>query len=365
MSRPRNQALGLAAGALLSLFVISLPDVVSRLTYAVQAGQAFAARDEVAVQNDLSAAFKRAARIARPSVVHITSTGPSPYEGPGGGESRGVGTGVIVRENGYILTNNHVVAGASDVNVKLSDGRVLGARVMGTDEKTDLAVVKVEATGLVAAQLGDSDRVEIGEWVLAMGNPFGLEHTVTAGIISAKGRANVGIADYEDFLQTDAAINPGNSGGPLLNLEGKVIGINTAIASRTGGYMGVGFAIPISMAQVIMDQIIKDGKVVRGYIGAMIQDLPPEMSRSFEFEGTEGALVNRVVAGGPAARAGLRDGDIVLEVNGRKVSSSSQLRNTVAAIAPGTRIPLKVFRQGKELTVDVAIGNLAGQEPPS
>jgi len=278
----------------------------------------------------------------------------------GGGERmrRGQGTGVIVTEDGYILTNSHVVRGANEVTVKLHDGRTFTAEIVGVDAKTDLAVLKIGATGLLAAELGDSDVMEVGDWVLAIGSPFGLDQTVTAGIVSAKGRANVGIADYEDFLQTDAAINPGNSGGPLVNMRGQVIGINTAIASRSGGNMGVGFAIPANMAHMVMKSIIRDGKVNRGWLGAAVQDLGVNLARSFGYDSTEGVLIGDVVKDSPAEAAGLQAGDIVTHYNGKKVRRAHHLRNAVAATRPGSKGTLTVFRNGKTLKLDVTVGRL-------
>ncbi|MEP0848418.1 MAG: DegQ family serine endoprotease [Phycisphaerae bacterium] len=336
----------------------------------------------------MATAFQDVAKAIKPSVVSVRSVQriearerniPLPFRdrGPFGEDfmqrffgrgtpepeefvRRGLGTGVIVSPDGYIVTNNHVVRDASDVSVVLSDSRTYSAKVVGTDEKTDVAVLKVEASDLMPAELGDSDALSVGEWVLAIGSPFGLSQTVTAGIISATGRANVGIADYEDFIQTDAAINPGNSGGPLVNLEGKVIGINTAIATRTGGYQGIGFAIPAKMVRQIMQSIVKEGKVVRGWLGVSIQNLNEGLSRSFQFEGKSGVLVGDVVPDGPADRAGVKAGDIITRLDGREVTDMNQLRNTVAAIKPGTKVSLEVFREGQTRTVSVAVGELEG-----
>jgi serine protease Do len=273
-------------------------------------------------------------------------------------EQQGLGSGVIVSEDGYIVTNYHVVAGADEVKVHLSDKRALTAKIVGTDRPTDLAVLKVEARDLHPARLGDSSKMQVGDWVLAIGSPFGLEQTVTAGIVSAVGRANVGITDYEDFLQTDAAINPGNSGGPLVNLRGEVIGINTAIASRSGGYQGVGFAIPSNIVKFVFDSIVNRGGVNRGYLGAMIQDLTPELAESFGYKSTEGVLIGDVVPDGPAAKAGLRSGDIVTSFQGKKVTNAAELRLAVAGTAPGTRVKLEVVRNGERQTVEVTVGKL-------
>jgi len=271
-------------------------------------------------------------------------------------QRRGVGSGVIVSSDGYILTNNHVVRGADEVTITLSDKRKFKAEIVGTDAATDLAVLKIDARDLPAAELGDTSQVEVGDWVLAIGNPMGLSETVTAGIVSAKGRVNVGIADYENFIQTDAAINPGNSGGPLVTLDGKVIGINTAIASRTGYNMGIGFAIPSNMAKRVMESIIRDGKVVRGYLGAMVQDLNADLAKSFGYDSTEGVLIGDVLADGPAGKSGLKAGDIVTHLDGEPMLTANQLRNAVAALAPGTQLKLRVFRDGGSKTLSVKLG---------
>jgi len=273
-------------------------------------------------------------------------------------KQRSLGSGVVVSEDGYILTNNHVVDGADEVTVKLFDDREFPARIVGTDPKTDLAVIKIDAEKLHPARLGDSDDLRIGEWVVAVGNPFGLSHTITAGIVSAKGRADVGIAAYEDFIQTDAAINPGNSGGPLVNLRGEVVGINTAIFSRSGGYMGIGFAIPIGMARSVMNSLIDKGEVIRGWLGVAIQNLDQGLAESFGYDSTEGVLVGDVTGGSPADTAGLKQGDIIIRFNGRKVRNVHQLRSSVASTEPGSKVPVEVLRDGKRSTLTVEIGEL-------
>jgi len=273
-------------------------------------------------------------------------------------KQRGLGSGVIVSSDGYILTNNHVVSEADEIKVGLSDGRQLEAKIIGTDPATDVAVIKVDADGLQPANLGDSDALKVGEWVVAVGNPFGLEHSVTAGIISYKGRANVRLADYEDFLQTDAAINPGNSGGPLVNLDGEVIGINTAIASNTGAYQGVGFAIPVNLARNVMEELIDKGKVVRGWLGIYIQDITEAVAEAMSLSTTDGVLVAGLVEDGPSATAGLKRGDVITELDGKKIKTGAELRNTVAGTKPDTKVKLKVLRDGKNKDFTIALGEL-------
>jgi len=275
-------------------------------------------------------------------------------------ERQGQGTGVIAREDGYVITNNHVVDGATEITVKLSDDREYPATVVGTDAESDLAVIKIEASGLIPATFGDSDSLEVGEWVLAMGSPFGLEHTVTAGIVSAKGRANMGLATFEDFIQTDAAINPGNSGGPLVNLYGQVIGINTAISTRSGSNAGVGFAIPSTMVKSVMDSIIESGTVQRGWLGVSIQDLSQQAREYTGYDG-QGVLIAEVIPNTPAAAAGLNDGDIVTSINKAPVASRNQLLNVVAMIAPGEHADLKIVRGGQSQNVTVTLGDRSAQ----
>ncbi len=276
--------------------------------------------------------------------------------------SMGQGSGFIITEDGYILTNAHVVGGADEVTVKLSDGRQFDAEIVGVDERSDVAIVKVDETGLPHLPMGNSDAIQVGQWVLAVGSPFGLPGTVTSGIISAEGRSAVGIADYEDFIQTDAAINPGNSGGPLLNLEGQVIGINTAIASRTGVYNGIGFAIPINMARDIGNDLIENGKVTRGYLGIAIQQLTAELAKSFSLDAdTKGVLVGDVTAGSPAEKSGLKSGDVIVEFAGQKVDKLGAFRNRVAITAPGSTLDMVVLRDGKRVPRQVTIGTLPGK----
>jgi serine protease Do len=271
---------------------------------------------------------------------------------------------VIVDAKGDVLTNNHVVEGAETVKVTLPNGHELPAKVVGSDAATDLAVIKiaVDHEQLQAAELGDSDALQVGEWVVAAGSPFGLRQTVSAGIVSAIGRGNVGISEYENFIQTDAAINPGNSGGPVVDLSGRVVGISTAIASQSGGNNGVGFAIPIAMAKLVMDQLIRTGKVTRGYIGLYIGDVTQELAASFGFKASGGALVQDVTPGAPGARAGIRPGDIIFERDGHAIANASAFRNGIAGSAPGTETTFKVWRDGKEENVKVKLGELPKAE---
>lgn len=282
----------------------------------------------------------------------------SPRQAPQQRE-RGLGSGVVVSPNGYILTNNHVVDGASTVTVTLNNRREYKARVVGTDPKTDIAIVKIDATDLPAITIGDSDKAQIGDYVLAVGNPFGVGQTVTMGIVSATSRANLGIEDYEDFIQTDAPINPGNSGGALVNDRGELIGINTAIlANGSEGNQGIGFAVPISVARSVMDQIIKNGKVTRAYLGVMAQEVTPAIAKAFHEPDVRGALVGDVTPDSPASRAGLQKGDIILDINGKPVNSSAQLRMHVSLMAPGTTVSVKALRNGAEKTFSVKLAEL-------
>jgi len=270
----------------------------------------------------------------------------------------GQGSGFIFATRGnsaYILTNSHVVDNAERIRVKLHDGREYDAALQGTDPRSDIAVLKVEARGLTALKWGDSAKLEVGEWVVAMGNPFGLSHTLTTGVVSAKGRTSLGINDYEDFIQTDAAINPGNSGGPLLNLDGEVVGMNTAIFSRSGGHMGVGFAIPSNLARTIAEQLLASGRVVRGYIGLTVQPLSMEIAEALQLTQTRGALVNEVQAGSPAEQAGLRAGDVLTHFDGIPLADGGQYRNRAAMAKPGSSVTLGLVRDGKPLQIAVQV----------
>jgi len=344
----------------------------------------------------LGTLFQRVAEYASPTVVAISSERTVRYRSPGvpspfgdpwfdrffeddpffkrffGPQERqfrreSLGSGFIFDEDGYILTNNHVVEDADELKVRLSDGRTFKATVVGADRDMDIAVIKLKGDfgKLPSIELGDSDSVHVGQWVIAIGNPFGLKHTVSAGIVSAKGRTGMGISKYESWIQTDAAINRGNSGGPLVNLKGEVIGINTAIVSSSGGNVGVGFAIPINMAKSVLPELKRGEKVVRGYLGIVGKNLTPELAAGFDYEGTEGALVDEVTEGTPAARArpvgapgvapGLKAGDIITEYDGKKIRSFEDLFNRVGATRPGSSVKLKVWRKGKELTFTVTV----------
>ncbi len=336
----------------------------------------------------LSNAFRGAARKLDPSVVNIRSIDTAPYNdefgaGEGGGlpmpgmpdmpdEFRrffpnmpgapnqqrqgrmpprvGEGTGVIIDAAGIIVTNNHVVRGADELKVLLHDGREVTGTIVGTDPATDLAVVQIEAADLAAASFGDSESLEVGDWVVAIGCPFGLDHSVTAGIISAKGRDGVGLAQFENYIQTDAAINPGNSGGPLADLEGNVIGINTAISSRTGGNDGIGFAIPSTMVKDVVAQLRDGGKVVRGYLGVQLQEMDAELAASYDVKPNDGVLVARVQPGTPAAAAGLQDGDIVVKIGKTPTPSASAFMRTIASEKPNSDVTLEIIREGEHLT---------------
>ena len=271
-------------------------------------------------------------------------------------ETQATGSGVIVNaQNGYILTNGHVVDNATKIEVTTKDNKRFTAKLVGRDTEADVAVLQIPAQSLTAVPLGDSDRLQVGDFVLAVGNPFGLGQTVTSGIVSALGRSGLGIEGYEDFIQTDASINPGNSGGPLVNLYGQVVGINTAILAPGGGNIGIGFAVPINMARRVMDQIIRYGEVKRGRIGVAIQDLTPELAQAMSTHQTEGAVIARVETGSPAEQAGLRTGDLVVAANGTTVHSGTQLRNMIGLARIGDQVTLTVDRRGSEVSVPVRI----------
>lgn len=331
--------------------------------------------------------FVDVARVATPAVVNISTTrkvagpGRSPLDPffedpffrrffgdeffrrgvPRERKEQSLGSGVIVDSSGLIVTNNHVVSQADEIVVLLSDKREFKGKLIGTDPKTDIAVVKIEAKELPSLTWGDSDKLQVGEYVLAVGNPFGLNQTVTAGIISAVGRANVGIAEYEDFIQTDAAINPGNSGGALVNVKGELIGVNTAIFSRSGGYMGIGFAVPSNMAKAVVDSLVRSGKVVRGWLGVSIQAVSRELAREFGLKDNKGVLISDVVSSSPAEKSGLSRGDVITEFDGRGVDEPNHLRNMVAQTPIGKKVRLKVIRDKKEKEIELTVSELPAE----
>ncbi|WP_461507898.1 Do family serine endopeptidase [Rhodopirellula baltica] len=384
--KPISFALGsLWVATLTAAVVVSLPDGLRSDAMADQTTQRAGAIDPgqgLNTAQDLSASFRTVAEAMRPSVVSVSSKTSAKavasrlppglrsqlppgfekyFEDPSQGgrqmpEREGQGSGVIVREDGYILTNNHVVEDADEVYVELSDDRRLEAEVVGTDPETDLAVLKIEADNLRAIAFGDSDAIQVGDWVLAIGSPFGLDQTVTAGIISGKNRnrriVNNGNG-FEDFLQTDAAINPGNSGGPLVNLRGELVGINTAILSRSGASAGIGFAIPVSLARPVLTSIIEYGQVRRGFLGAQVRDVTPELVAEMGLKVDDGALIQGVLDKQPAANANLQPGDVVVSVDGKKVRSSSQLVNYIASRPPGASVSMVINRDGETLTKTV------------
>ena len=337
----------------------------------------------VDILTQLSEAQSEVAAVATPSVVNISTTRtinsreempldlfedpffrrffgdqiphpPVPKEH----KEQSLGSGVIVSEDGYIVTNNHVIEKAQEIKVLLSNKQDYKAKLIGADPKTDLAVIKIDVKGLSALPWGDSNKLKVGEIVFAIGNPFGLNQTVTMGVISAVGRANVGIADYEDFIQTDAAINPGNSGGALINARGELIGINTAILSRTGGYQGIGFAVPSSMAKQVMESLIKYKKVVRGWLGVSIQEVTSDLAEEFGVKDLKGSLVSGVMKGSPAEKAGIKQGDVILQYNGRLVEDTGHLRNMVSQTPIDTTVKIKLLRDKREIEVAVLIAEI-------
>jgi serine protease Do len=272
-------------------------------------------------------------------------------------KQEGAGSGSIISKKGYILTNNHVVGGADKITVHLRDGREFEGELIGTDPLTDIAVIKIKAKGLTIISTGNSDDIRTGETVIAIGNPFGLSHTVTMGIVSAKGRSNVDIVDYEDFIQTDAAINPGNSGGPLIDLEGKIIGVNTAIYTKSGGYQGIGFAVPINMAQKVMKQLIEKGSVSRGWLGVMLQDISPDLAKALNLKNTSGTIIAEVTEDSPAVQGGLRRGDVVIRFEDKNIKNADHLKNEVGLSSPESVVKMIVLRDGKEKQLKVKLGS--------
>jgi serine protease Do len=355
----RRALSGLAASAVVIAATVSSGVSVTPNAYAAVAGA--------------PPSFVEVVKKAMPAVVNISTTrvvqseGGSPFpffsepfsqpfgdpfgQHPKKRREGSLGSGVIVDSAGYIVTNNHVVAKADEIKVVLSDKREFDGKIIGTDPKTDIAVIKIKGDNLPTLKWGDSDKLEVGGYVLAIGNPLGLSQTVTMGIVSATGRANVGIADYEDFIQTDAAINPGNSGGALVNIDGDLVGINTAIFSRTGGNMGIGFAVPANMARNVMASLIKHGKVTRGWFGVSIQQVTPAIAKQFGLKSTSGALVSETIEDTPAAKAGIKAGDVIVEFDGKKVEDATSLRHIVAATPIGKQVKVKVVRDKRSKTL--------------
>jgi len=382
---PRPTTPPVRRGFLLILLVLSfvaclvygIPYVAERSGYAWEVGRSRAAvealekMDKAGVISRSSALFRMASAAVAPAVVNVqTKRLGRPPDAPGlpigNGqrfgrvfESAGLGSGVIVdKNNGYVVTNNHVIKDADEIVVRLSHGLDVPARLVGADPKTDLAVLQIRTDLKVAAAWGDSDKLDIGDWVLALGSPLGFDRTVTAGIISATERDDLRINEYESFIQTDAAINVGNSGGPLIDLAGKVIGINAAVISMSGGYEGIGLAIPSSIARRVVESLIKEGKVVRRYLGVVIQPLNAAMAKNFGLPDTRGALVVGVQPGSPAAGAGLQPGDVIVKIGDREIRDPASLKNVTAGLDIGVKIPLTYYREGKPNTVDVTVAEL-------
>jgi serine protease Do len=380
----RNKRFYLAAAFILALGVVVGLIVSSRFELTTPGSATSRISPEsVEILTRLSDAQSEVAAVATPSVVNISTTRliksgdettfdlfddplfrrffgdqfPHPRV-PKERKEQSLGSGVIVSDDGYIVTNNHVIEKAQEIKVLLSNKKDYKARLIGADPKTDIAVIKIDAKGLSALPWGDSNKLKVGEVVFAIGNPFGLNQTVTMGVISAVGRANVGIADYEDFIQTDAAINPGNSGGALINARGELIGINTAILSRTGGYQGVGFAVPSSMARQVMESLLKYKKVVRGWLGVSIQEVTSDLADEFGVKELKGALVSGVMKKSPAEKAGIRQGDVILSFNGKEVEDTGHLRNMVSLTPIGTKVKVGLLRNKKKREVEVVIGEL-------
>lgn len=348
--------------------------------------------EDLALLDRAARAFSSVVKKAGPAVVHVAVEKTATSRGPGQFPSdlfsdpfferffgphfqpprqpqqerrtfrqRAAGSGFIIAEDGYILTNNHVVAGAEKITVRLADQREFTAEVIGADPQSDVAVIKINGKNLPILNLGDSDALEVGEWVIAIGSPFELSQTVTVGVVSAKGRNRMGITDYENFIQTDAAINPGNSGGPLLNIHGEVVGMNTAIFSRSGGYMGIGFSIPINMAKSIEQQLRTSGKVTRGWLGVLIQDVNEDLATSFGRKQAGGALISEVTKDSPAEKSGLKQGDIIIAIDEIPVTSVADLRNKIAMTPPNTGLTLRVLRDGKERDLAATVGELPAE----
>jgi serine protease Do len=363
----------LLAGFLLGGITYYLISTVVKTAY-----RPFAPRVPAHIE-ETSRAFSDIVKAVSPAVVNISSTkmvkrqqapyedffdyfSPAPEAKARKFKEQSLGSGVIVSPDGYIVTNNHVIEQSSEIRVTLYDKRSFRAKIIGTDVKTDIAIIQIDAKDLPVIPWGDAEKLQVGEFVLAIGNPFLLSNTVTMGIVSAVGRADVGIADYEDFIQTDAAINPGNSGGPLVNIRGELVGINTAIFSKTGGYQGIGFAVPSNMVKAVMEQLVNSGKVTRGWIGITIQELTQELAQQFGLKYHEGelagVLVSDVTRGGPAQKAGIMRGDIILEYDGKRVQDVGQLRNVVAQSKVGSQVQVKILRRDREMTVTATVVEL-------
>jgi serine protease DegQ len=361
---------------LAALFVVSLvkPDWLAWRAQVIEVREAVPAAGVTPVSAAaLRLTFSEAAKKATPSVVNISATRQVKRRNPllddpafqrFFGErfslpqetQLSLGSGVIVSRDGYILTNDHVVEGVSDIQVTLGDGRTVAGKIVGTDPDTDLAVVRVNATGLVPVTFGSSDQAKVGDIVLAIGDPFSVGQTVTMGIISAVGREIGPSNPFSNFIQTDAAINPGNSGGALVDTSGNLIGINTLIFSRSGGYQGIGFAIPVSLAKKVMEQIIETGSVTRGWFGVEVADISAELAESLGLKGTRGAIVGAIERGSPAEKSGMKLGDVIVVINGKSVDNSTAALNAIAAVPPGKSAPVRVVRRNQELSLDVMVG---------
>lgn len=361
----------LLAGAALSFLALRMTSGRSQPAGEVESRQAQVEKlkEELRTLPDLSKAFVAVSRIIQPAVVNIvvsrTAIVRDPWDEwfdnpwfrrpPRRFKQQGQGSGIVVDPEGYVLTNRHVVVSADEIWVKMSDKREFRAELVGMDEGTDIALLRVKEKGLPAAPLGDSSSVQVGEWVLAFGNPFGLEGTVTAGIVSYRGRSHLGILDREEFIQTDCAINPGNSGGPLVNLKGEVVGINSAIYSKTGGYQGIGFAIPINEARIVMEQLRKEGRVRRAALGVRISDVDAETARAAGRDNLKGAVIREVLPDSPAAGAGLEPGDLVLRFAGEDVENANHLRRLISQQDIGKKVRIRINREGDELEIDVEL----------
>lgn len=373
MNRTKTLSWGALSALVISFFLIASTVVMV---------QAAASKKDIEILNRSSKAFSSVVKDVKPAVVHIRVEssvsarpdmdqffnhpfferffGPEfqqPNPQPRKRQQYGAGSGFIISKEGHILTNNHVVENAEKITVTLADNHTVEAELIGTDPQSDVALIKIDVPDpLPTISLGDSEALEVGEWVIAIGNPFGLNQTVTVGVVSAKGRSRVGINEYENFIQTDAAINPGNSGGPLLNIYGEVVGINSALYSRTGGYMGIGFAIPINMVKSIEAQLQKHGKVTRGWLGVAIQDVDENLAESFGLEKAEGILVSETQPESPAAAAGIKQGDVLLALNDIALKDVADLRNRIALTVPGTEVKIHLIREGAPRDIEVNIG---------